>query len=244
MVCYGELYRLKPDPRHLTGFYLMIAAGGALGGLFVAVVAPLIFTDYFELHWGLLMCGVLFLVVCLRDLRPVPSSAVPGSRLEVRGSWFKVRSVVVFRRSASYGRPGRSRWLSRSGRQGAQIRRRAGLARARNFYGVLTGSKHDKLDMRFLELMHVVTSSTDCSSLTRCARPGRRLITTSGSGVGLAMVCCPPVASANRPGRPGRRHAGRLWPPGGLPAVLRDQPGRAAAGEIAVHLFGELQGEG
>ena len=27
-------------PRHLTGFYLMIAAGGALGGLFVAVVAP------------------------------------------------------------------------------------------------------------------------------------------------------------------------------------------------------------
>ena len=92
MVCHGELYRLKPDPRHLTGFYLMIAAGGALGGLFVAVIAPLIFTDYFELHWGLLMCGVLFLVVCLRDLRPAPSSAVSGSRLKVQGSWFKVRS--------------------------------------------------------------------------------------------------------------------------------------------------------
>ena len=40
MVCHGELYRLKPDPRHLTGYYLMIAAGGALGGLFVAVAAP------------------------------------------------------------------------------------------------------------------------------------------------------------------------------------------------------------
>ena len=36
MVCHGELYRLRPDPRHLTGYYLMIAAGGALGGLFVA----------------------------------------------------------------------------------------------------------------------------------------------------------------------------------------------------------------
>ena len=36
MVCHGELARLKPSPRRLTEFYLMIAAGGALGGLFVA----------------------------------------------------------------------------------------------------------------------------------------------------------------------------------------------------------------
>ena len=62
MVCHGELYRLKPDPRHLTGYYLMIAAGGALGGLFVAVAAPLLFTDYYELHWGLFLCGLLFLL--------------------------------------------------------------------------------------------------------------------------------------------------------------------------------------
>jgi len=67
MVCHGELYRLRPDPRRLTGFYLMIAAGGALGGLFVAVVAPLVFNDYFELHWGLLFCGGLFLAICLRE---------------------------------------------------------------------------------------------------------------------------------------------------------------------------------
>ncbi|MCX6922251.1 MAG: fused MFS/spermidine synthase [Verrucomicrobia bacterium] len=65
MVCHGELYRLKPDPRQLTGYYLMIAAGGALGGLFVAIAAPLVFTDYYELHWGLFLCGLLFLFVCL-----------------------------------------------------------------------------------------------------------------------------------------------------------------------------------
>jgi precorrin-6B methylase 2 len=64
MVCHGELYRLRPDPKFLTGFYLMISAGGALGGMFVAVAAPLLFTDYYELHWSLLMCSVLFLVVC------------------------------------------------------------------------------------------------------------------------------------------------------------------------------------
>ena len=67
MVCHGELYRLRPDPRHLTGFYLMIAAGGALGGVLVAVVAPLVFTDYYELHWGLFLCGLLFLLVCISE---------------------------------------------------------------------------------------------------------------------------------------------------------------------------------
>ncbi len=70
MVCHGELYRLKPDPRQLTWFYLMIAAGGALGGLLVAVAAPLVFTAYYELHWGLFLCGLLFLVVCIRDRQP------------------------------------------------------------------------------------------------------------------------------------------------------------------------------
>jgi hypothetical protein len=74
MVCHGELYRLKPDPSHLTRFYLMIAAGGALGGVFVAVAAPLLFTDYYELHWGLFLCGLLFLLVCMAD-RQVPGAA-------------------------------------------------------------------------------------------------------------------------------------------------------------------------
>jgi SAM-dependent methyltransferase len=64
MVCHGEVYRLRPGPAHLTEFYLMIAAGGALGGVFVAVVAPMIFPGYYELHVGVLLCGILFLIVC------------------------------------------------------------------------------------------------------------------------------------------------------------------------------------
>ncbi len=61
MVCHGELVRLKPSPRHLTSFYLLVAAGGALGGVLVTLVAPRVFPAYFELHVGLLACGALAL---------------------------------------------------------------------------------------------------------------------------------------------------------------------------------------
>ena len=61
MVCHGELARRKPNPRYLTEFYLLIAAGGALGGLFVAVVAPLVFSSYLEWPIGMALSGVLAL---------------------------------------------------------------------------------------------------------------------------------------------------------------------------------------
>ena len=52
MVCHGELARMAPDPRYLTRYYLAIAAGGALGGLFVGVAAPLFFRTTYELPLG------------------------------------------------------------------------------------------------------------------------------------------------------------------------------------------------
>ena len=56
MMCHGELARRKPDPAHLTMFYLVIALGGALGGGFTAVVAPMIFTTYFEFPIAIVGC--------------------------------------------------------------------------------------------------------------------------------------------------------------------------------------------
>ena len=46
---HGELARRKPDARMLTPYYLAIAAGGAAGGLFVALIAPAVFNHYLEL---------------------------------------------------------------------------------------------------------------------------------------------------------------------------------------------------
>ena len=63
MACHGELARLKPDPKHLTSFYLMVAVGGALGGLFVAVIAPHLFDTYSELPLALIACPALVTAV-------------------------------------------------------------------------------------------------------------------------------------------------------------------------------------
>jgi spermidine synthase len=67
MVCHGELARLKPDPQYLTHFYLSLAAGGALGGIFVGLVAPRIFRSYYELPLGLVLCAVLVLFALSLD---------------------------------------------------------------------------------------------------------------------------------------------------------------------------------
>ncbi len=70
MVCHGELYRLRPGAERLTEFYLMVAAGGALGAVFVGVLAPVLFTDYYEFHFGLVACGGLFVLACALDTNP------------------------------------------------------------------------------------------------------------------------------------------------------------------------------
>lgn len=67
MVCHGEVARLKPSPRHLTGYFLTIAAGGAGGGIFVGVVAPKVFPGFWELPFGLWACAAVFVGVLLHD---------------------------------------------------------------------------------------------------------------------------------------------------------------------------------
>jgi SAM-dependent methyltransferase len=62
MFCHGELARLRPDPRHLTRFYLMLSLGGALGAVLVAIVAPLTLHGYFEVNIALVLLALLVLL--------------------------------------------------------------------------------------------------------------------------------------------------------------------------------------
>ena len=69
-VLHGELYRIRPGSKDLTAFYLYISLGGVIGGIFVNLVAPIIFKGYWELHLGIL---ILWLLILLLQLTQRPS---------------------------------------------------------------------------------------------------------------------------------------------------------------------------
>jgi hypothetical protein len=59
LVCHGRLAEDRPDAAHLAEFYLCMAAGGALGGLFNAIVAPLLFNTVIEYPLVILLASYL-----------------------------------------------------------------------------------------------------------------------------------------------------------------------------------------
>jgi SAM-dependent methyltransferase len=85
LFCHGELYRLRPPPERLTAFYLIVAGGGALGGMLVAVAAPLVFTGYYELGIGLVVLAALA-AACFGRLGAVPRYASLAVLLGVAAS--------------------------------------------------------------------------------------------------------------------------------------------------------------
>jgi len=69
---HTALYRCRPRPDRLTGFYLATAAGGALGGVFAGLVAPVAFDWTYEYPLMILAAGALipqqYLTATLRDI--------------------------------------------------------------------------------------------------------------------------------------------------------------------------------
>jgi hypothetical protein len=117
MVCHGEAARRRPGSAHLTAFYLCLALGGALGGLFVAVVAPLTFADYYELPITVLAAWVLAGFVIATDARS------PLNRGEQFTAWAVCTIVGTALAVLSY------KSFTRSTAEQ--------VASARNFFGVL-----------------------------------------------------------------------------------------------------------
>lgn len=99
MVCHGELARLKPDPAHLTRFYLMISVGGAVGAVLVAIAAPLLLPGYFELGIALVLLALL-LPYRLAGLARVAGFAVAALTLGlvVRGAMDYTTDMRVMER--------------------------------------------------------------------------------------------------------------------------------------------------
>jgi hypothetical protein len=87
MVCHGELARRRPAARHLTVFYLWMATGGVIGGIFAALIAPNIFNWVAE-YPLLIVAGIL----CR------PGLSIPRDRF----SWLSFALVLALLAVALY----------------------------------------------------------------------------------------------------------------------------------------------
>lgn len=97
MVCHGELARTRPSTDRLTLFYLLMSVGGALGGVFNALIAPMIFTDIYEYEIVMVLaCFILPPLVerdWLRTARWSPYHWSVGKGWE--GDWAWVFGVAI-----------------------------------------------------------------------------------------------------------------------------------------------------
>ncbi len=98
MVCHGELVRLKPHPRYLTGFYVVVSLGGAAGGLFVGLLAPNVFHAYYEFPIGLALCALIAGIVFARALRTAPrvwmQTGIALLAVVLAGYFFFLRQIM------------------------------------------------------------------------------------------------------------------------------------------------------
>lgn len=84
LILHGELASSRPASRHLTEFYLWMAFGGALGGAFNALAAPLLFDSVAEYRWVLAVVPFLRpswrsqVTDILQRNRLIPLSVIPA----------------------------------------------------------------------------------------------------------------------------------------------------------------------
>jgi spermidine synthase/MFS family permease len=162
MVCHGELAGQKPNPRHLTGYYLMLSVGGFLGGFFVGVIAPYFFNSNYEYSVGLVLSAVVVLAALL------------GTALGMTPNWRTSAGVLGGAMSMALV------WASVSHHQAKS----EGVTwKARNFYGSLKMYEYGGYRrMLHGQIIHGQQYVSD--DLRR--RPTTYF--TPASGVGLAML--------------------------------------------------------
>ena len=125
MICHGELVARKPCPRYLTQFYLMCSAGGALGGVIVAIVCPWLFSNYFEMNLMLLAGYVLGVsVLFVEQSTSFAPSRLPRWAIGLAGFLGLLVVVHAQLEALPVGQ----------------------LASTRNFYGVLSVLEHETSD--------------------------------------------------------------------------------------------------
>ncbi len=103
MVCHGELFRARPAAADLTRYYLIVSAGGAVGGMVVALVAPLLFPRMWE--YPIAWLGLLSLVWVrrLKEARvALQQRETPASLRGLTLGWLAAAAVLFVDLSVDY----------------------------------------------------------------------------------------------------------------------------------------------
>jgi len=241
MICHGELVRLKPAVRHLTSFYLSISAGGAVGGVFVAVIAPRVFTFFTEFQISLTASVILLLCCLFLD---------PESWLFQLGFWLPA-SIAG---GAMLGTYAVSHWIAPLPQALDEVR----------FYPiallisalVLLGAYIQrsprpgrKRDFRFVQVLVVVLASLSMVLLYQSARPDSALYLGKRNFYGALRVY--ELAQGGKALYHGHTlHGAQLSPPNdrlpmayygpdsGIGVFLRNHPKRGGAGNLRAGIVG------
>ncbi|MEK6245125.1 MAG: fused MFS/spermidine synthase [Pseudomonadota bacterium] len=128
MFCHGELAAMRPAPRYLTRFYLMISIGGAAGGLFVGLIAPRIFTTFVELPIALVACGAFAALLTWRSAR--------------NGLGFSSRKTILF--VAPVAALAVTATVAWHGYKYVEYIHSNAIVMTRNFYGTLRVKEYDR----------------------------------------------------------------------------------------------------
>jgi hypothetical protein len=166
MICHGELYRLRPSPRHLSAFYLWVSVGGVLGGVIVSIIAPRVFLTYAEYPLALAACCLVAMVAMIR---PSPGEE-RSERLRRMLRMFLLAFVVVGLAVAM-----------------ADFRREIRLT-ARNFFGVVQVLEHGRgkvAEHRFTLKHGAIAHGVQYTEPPRRQLPMSYF--TADSGLGLAI---------------------------------------------------------
>lgn len=147
MVCHGELARLKPASRHLTAYYLSISVGGALGGIFVGILAPYWFLGFWELPIGLWACAALVVSVLWLDKQSflhrgagrLPAYVTLTAGLLLVAFVFGDRIADADSPAALFDALGGGPWLLLAGAAGVMMFFSGALARMHPWRAVTTG---------------------------------------------------------------------------------------------------------
>lgn len=134
MTCHGELARMKPAPKHLTLFFLIISAGGAMGGIFVAIAAPFIFAGYWEYHLSLAASSLIVMAILYMDST---SPLFKGRRL---WAWSGILFITFL--------------IGTNLIDSVRNNREDALALSRNFYGILKIEEFIDDNMGRIRQMH------------------------------------------------------------------------------------------